>query len=82
MIFGIATKMTKCYAATVGNVEGPRPSVWDMLGRAKWYVYTGTFWYAVIQFALLGTLGRSTKISTNMKQNGCMLMRCSRFARC
>jgi len=22
--------------ATVGNVEPPRPSVWDMLGRAKW----------------------------------------------
>ncbi|EIW61778.1 ACBP-domain-containing protein [Trametes versicolor FP-101664 SS1] len=22
--------------ATVGNVQGPRPSVWDMLGRAKW----------------------------------------------
>ncbi|KAI0092461.1 acyl CoA binding protein-domain-containing protein [Irpex rosettiformis] len=22
--------------ATVGNVEGTRPSVWDMLGRAKW----------------------------------------------
>ncbi|KAI0771982.1 ACBP-domain-containing protein [Trametes elegans] len=24
------------YQATVGNVQGPRPSVWDMLGRAKW----------------------------------------------
>lgn len=23
-------------SATVGNVQGPRPSVWDMLGRAKW----------------------------------------------
>ncbi|RPD66700.1 ACBP-domain-containing protein [Lentinus tigrinus ALCF2SS1-7] len=22
--------------ATVGNVQGPRPNVWDMLGRAKW----------------------------------------------
>ncbi|KZT72707.1 ACBP-domain-containing protein [Daedalea quercina L-15889] len=22
--------------ATVGNVQSPRPSVWDMLGRAKW----------------------------------------------
>ncbi|KAJ3018853.1 hypothetical protein NUW54_g237 [Trametes sanguinea] len=24
------------FTATVGNVQGPRPSVWDMLGRAKW----------------------------------------------
>ncbi|OCH95950.1 ACBP-domain-containing protein [Obba rivulosa] len=24
------------YQATVGNVQPPRPSVWDMLGRAKW----------------------------------------------
>jgi hypothetical protein len=23
--------------ATVGNVTGPRPGMWDMLGRAKWY---------------------------------------------
>ncbi|KAK7695558.1 hypothetical protein QCA50_000194 [Cerrena zonata] len=22
--------------ATVGNVQPPRPNVWDMLGRAKW----------------------------------------------
>ena len=25
-------------AATVGNVQGSRPNVWDMLGRAKWCV--------------------------------------------
>lgn len=23
--------------ATVGNVKGSRPPMWDMLGRAKWY---------------------------------------------
>jgi acyl-CoA-binding protein len=23
--------------ATVGNVVGVRPGLWDMLGRAKWY---------------------------------------------
>jgi len=23
-------------AATVGNVQGERPAIWDMLGRAKW----------------------------------------------
>lgn len=23
--------------ATVGNVKSPRPAMWDMLGRAKWY---------------------------------------------
>lgn len=23
-------------SATVGNVQGARPNVWDMLGRAKW----------------------------------------------
>jgi len=25
--------------ATVGNVKSPRPGIFDMLGRAKWYVY-------------------------------------------
>jgi acyl-CoA-binding protein len=29
------------YSATVGNAKGPRPGIWDMLGRAKWYVF---FW--------------------------------------
>lgn len=24
--------------ATAGNVKGPRPGMWDMLGRAKWFV--------------------------------------------
>lgn len=27
------------YTATIGNVKSPRPGIWDMLGRAKWYVH-------------------------------------------
>ncbi|KAI0346887.1 ACBP-domain-containing protein [Trametopsis cervina] len=34
---GYEEKLTILYKqATVGNVEGTRPNVWDMLGRAKW----------------------------------------------
>lgn len=31
-------KLPNLLAATVGNVKSPRPGIWDMLGRAKWYV--------------------------------------------
>ena len=26
------------FTATVGNVKTQRPGIWDMLGRAKWFV--------------------------------------------
>jgi hypothetical protein len=34
--------MSHVPTATVGNVKTQRPGMWDMLGRAKWYVYQYT----------------------------------------
>ena len=35
----MGTQISDEFIATAGNVKTPRPGIWDMLGRAKWYLY-------------------------------------------
>jgi acyl-CoA-binding protein len=34
----ISTHLPLLVSATAGNVAAPRPGIWDMLGRAKWWI--------------------------------------------
>lgn len=61
-----------CQLATVGNVKSPRPAMWDMLGRAKWYAASSLI--SADSEHVPGMHGPNTRIWIHTKLNGFMLM--------
>jgi hypothetical protein len=59
-------------SATAGNVASPRPGIFDMLGRAKWWIFP--LLRRAEAYTIPGTHGPNTRTWTLTRQNGDMWM--------